>query len=262
MNTNFFGTVLRGRNIALVTLAVSAMVTSAYADTVTVNGFQTTSGVSNELTTGQVVSGSNVSPAYTGATLTNWTNTNGYTFVFVPGSATANSAFGPANVTMYNNPTVAGTNVVALDSDFPGVHSNGSISQTLHGLDAGGTVTISFGLALDQQDLAGKPNATPAHPITEDLVVTLGGQSQTLTLTYDGTTTWGSQSVTFNNVVGGSEALTFLADNGPEGGPSFVLLDDPSASQTPSPVPEPGSLALLSTGLIGLGGLVRSRFKK
>jgi hypothetical protein len=258
MNTNFFGTVLRGRNIALVTLAVSAMVTSAYADTVTVNGFATSSSISNELTTGQVVSGSNVSPAYSGASLTYWTNTSGYSFVFLPGQNSANSSFGTGNVTMYNDPTPGTTPVVALDSDFPGVHSNGSISQTLNGLDAGGTVTFDISLALDQQDLPGKPNV----PSTSDLVVTLGGVSQTVNLSYNGSTTWATVPVTFTNVVGGSEVLTLLADNGPAGGPSFVLVDGITASQTPSPVPEPGSLALLSTGLIGLGGLVRSRFKK
>lgn len=259
MKTNLLSTVLRGRNIALVTLALSAMVTSAYANT----SFATGSSVSNELTTG--ASGS--SNAYSGATLTNWSNTNGYSFVFVPNDLTANSSYS-GGVTMWNNPFTGsgGGNVVALDSDYPFTNSsNGSIYQTLTGLVAGDTVTITFGLALDEQNQSsvGKSN-TPFSGV--QLAVSLGGQTVDLNnLSYNGTTNWATETATF--VLGAnassSEVLSFLADDGPSGGPAFVLLSNVGSSQTPPPpVPEPGSLALLSTGLIGLGGLVRSRFKK
>jgi hypothetical protein len=42
--------------------------------------------------------------------------------------------------------------------------------------------------------------------------------------------------------------------------PAFALVDNLSFTVTP-PVPEPNSLLLLSTGLLGLGGYMRMRYK-
>jgi hypothetical protein len=56
--------------------------------------------------------------------------------------------------------------------------------------------------------------------------------------------------------------LSFLASdpNGQNQVPAFALIDNLSFTVT-STVPEPNSLLLLSTGLLGLGGYLRMRSK-
>jgi hypothetical protein len=76
----------------------------------------------------------------------------------------------------------------------------------------------------------------------------------------------GWENETFSFVASGpSETLAFLANSAPgyigNQDPAFAVIDDLTVSG-PAPIPEPNSLILLGTGLAGLGGLVRSRFKK
>jgi hypothetical protein len=238
---------------AVATFAMAAFVASANATPITVGDFSTSSHSSNQLTTN----------AYNGATLSNWSNPtqNAYNFVFVPGDTTANNQYG-SGLTFYgntsgpNSPFVSpkGGNVVALDSDF----GQGNITQTLHGLTTGDLVTLTF-------DFAGAQQTGFSGASTDYLAVSLGGQTidtQTLNNASQSFTGWNSESLTFT-ATGTSEVLSFFAVGTPSGVPSFALLDNVSGTETPnSPVPEPGSLALLSTGLIGLGGFVRSRFNK
>ncbi len=256
MKSTIFNTVLRGRKVVLTALVLTAMAASAYADPVTIiNGnFSSTSGTgSRELSNG----------SYFGQNVSNWTNASGaYNFVFTSPSASApdqySTFFNPDTVSFYsphNSPLTAspaGGNFLALDSDY----NQGAISQTIHGLQVGDLVTVSFYFAGAQQTGYGGAS-------TDYLQVSLGGQTEN-TITLDdpshGFTGWNKANLTFT-ATSTSEVLSFLAVGTPTGVPSFALLDGVSATQT-SPVPEPASLALLSTGLIGIGGLVRRRFSK
>ncbi len=98
---------------------------------------------------------------------------------------------------------------------------------------------------------------------TEQFAVSLGNQTldtQVLTDPSHGFTGWTYESLTFTPT-SSSEVLSFLAIGTPSGEPPFSLLDGVSVTST-SPVPEPGTLTLMATGLAGIGGMVRRRFRK
>jgi hypothetical protein len=107
---------------------------------------------------------------------------------------------------------------------------------------------------------AGAQQSGNTGPTTDQFLVSLGSQTLSTPVLNDpshGFTGWQLENLTFTPT-STSEVLSFLAVGTPSGVPPFALLD----GVTVSAVPEPASLALLSTGLIGLGGYVRSRFKK
>jgi hypothetical protein len=65
---------------------------------------------------------------------------------------------------------------------------------------------------------------------------------------------WESQTLTFTANTTGYEVLSFLSEGTPNGLPPAVLLDDISMQSTP----EPGTLALTLSGLLGAMGTLRS----
>ena len=245
------------RIAALATLALTAMAVSAHAAPVTVvNG-----GFEQTLTPNS----SQFGAQFAQQQVTGWT-TSGYNFVFLPGTADTTGAVGQFNglsnpVKLWgpgdgsNNGLTAspnGGNYLALN----GVFEVGPVSQMLTGLTAGVATTVSFDWAGAQQ--YGYNGAT-----TEQLLVSLGSQTLATAILDDpshGFTGWKTASLTFTPT-DSTEMLSFLAKGTPGGEPPNVLLDGVSVSQN-SPVPEPSTLALLGTGLAGVSGMLRRRYKR
>jgi hypothetical protein len=68
------------------------------------------------------------------------------------------------------------------------------------------------------------------------------------------TTAFGYTHVQFTALGAGSDTLTFASYQVP----AFYYLDDVSALPA-SPTPEPSSILLFGTGLLGFGGILRRR---
>jgi hypothetical protein len=243
----------RGWTAALSALAFAAMVTSAHADPVLLNGNfeQTLTATSSQF-----------GSAFPSQQVTGWA-TDGYNFVFRSGTADttgANGQFGNVALWGLGNGSAnglpasspAGGNFIAMDGDF----ETTALTQTVTGLTVGQATTVSFYFAGAQQ--AGFSGAS-----TDQLQVSLGSQTDLTSVLSDpsqGFTGWQLENLTFTPT-STSEILSFLAIGTPSGVPPFSLLDGVTVASA-SPVPEPASLVMLSTGLIGLGGYMRRRFKK
>lgn len=94
---------------------------------------------------------------------------------------------------------------------------------------------------------------------TTSTTVNFGPYSQTFILT-SGDDTSGVVNVAVT-IAGGLTQLQFI-NNGDGGDPNIgALLDNIEiTTAATSPVPEPGTICLLATGLLGIAGLVRRRF--
>ena len=195
--------------------------------------------------------------------LTGWTiNSGTYGFLMGAGTADTTGAYSPQFNNMFsiwgtNNgglnkvPTSSplGGNFLALDA-ADGYRGKG-ISQTLTDLTKGQAYEVSFYWASGQQQ--GYTGTT-----TEGLQVSFGNnQTQSTSVVTNvskGFTDWQKQSFIFT-ADGVSDTLTFLAVGTPSGLPPIVLLDGVSFNA----VPEPGSLALMGTGLVLTAAVRRFR---
>jgi len=118
------------------------------------------------------------------------------------------------------------------------VGSDGTLSQTLTD-HAGAQYTVSFWFASvgdNPSDFSASWDGTPLLSLTNPATGSTWSQ-----YTYSVTGT-------------GSDTLTFAFRDDP----AFMALDNVSATQN---APEPSSLLLLGTGVLGLGGIVRRKFR-
>ena len=248
----------KSRTLGLAVLALLALTVShsAFATNLVVNGgFETTTNGAN-----YQFESSHANHPYT--TATGWTSTNNghnaYNFIFAPGVADTTGAtgqfgnlqlWGPNNGSNNGLPATSpdGGNYVAADGAF----QNGAISQTINGLVVGNSYDVSFWWAGAQQE-----SFTGAT--TEQWKVTLGNQAQftvVLNNANHGFTGWRQDTFTYK-ATSTSEVLSFFAVGTPTGVPPFVLLDGVSLNAS---VPEPETLTMMATGLVGMIGYVRYR---
>jgi hypothetical protein len=261
--------------IALIAVAASAMVaTTGHAQTVPSLGSTTGEiGFGSGLPAGWSDEGSNAA--------------NGYNFIY--SSITSATGTGAAD-----NSGIAGDHVVlqgvqtlpaagsflALDGDYNIAqstnHTGGvAVGAEISGLVANTSYTLSYWAADDQQTgftgdttdtITACVGATSANPESGTCGTTPTVDDPNSAGAHDtGFVEYFVNFSTGSTVVGGQELLTFF-DAGtpsyPNQEPSFALIDDINVVSNPNPTPEPSSLMLLGTGLAGLSGLVRSRFKK
>jgi hypothetical protein len=257
MKSRLYTSLLSHRTIVSTTLMLAALITSAHATPLTVvNGGFDETGISGsyEFNTNWTTGSQSV---------TGWTS-SGYNFVIVPDTADSTGAtssygvgdlklWGPGDGSMNGlGASPDGGNYLAMDGAF----SVGAVSQMIYGLTPGQAVDVSFYYAGAQQH--GYNGTT-----TEAFDVSLGGETlktPVLDNAAHGFTGWQSETLTFTPT-SSNELLSFLSVGTPNGVPPFTLLDGVSMSPVAA-TPEPGSFALLLTGIAGVGGMVRDRLNK
>jgi hypothetical protein len=271
---------LRLRNLVAMGFVSTVLVMNALpaqADNLVVNGSFEINGGSGQI-------GYNT-------TLADWsvpTPNGSYAFVYAPGSADVpgavlsnygeNALWGPNDGS--NNGLSAmspdGGYYVALDGDF----QISALSQTINGLTPGDSYTVGFWWAASQQygfygttlqamnvclgnnvesyvDPGTQPLSGGANASSNLNCDGSSGSTAVYTLPSNGFSGWQYQTfdLTANNT---SDVLSFLAYGNVQL-PPFALLDGVTLNADNSPVPEPGSLPLLFTGLMGGLAILRSK---
>jgi hypothetical protein len=238
-----------------------------------------TSNLSNVTTPSGDTTGNNFQLGFMGGAVPGITNTFntgttwGFNFVFSsPSSANLVGAYnqGGSSIVKLDSAVVADPldtrdngYFLALDSVYNVAAININVATII-----GDTYTVSF-------DWAGTQQPGYTGTTTDFLTVDLGSLpaqvTGSLTVPQQGftgcaVTTWCDVTDTFTATTTGNQVLSFLAGGTPTGAnqePAMTLLDNISVSQNPpSSAPEPDSLVLLATGLVGLGGFLRWRSKK
>lgn len=235
---------------SLAVLGTVAMIPSQVQaqELVTNGGFETSTGGNGQVDFNTSLSG--------------WSVSGGYTFLFSPGAGTSGTTadttgadgqygnlglWGPGNGVangLTNSPT--GGNFIAQDSAF----QQSPITQTISGLTIGQTYNLNFDWAAAQQ--LGFDGDT-----FDQWQVTLGSEqhnTSTVNLSSHGFSGWMHENFQYT-ATSSSETLSFFAAGGPPGVPPFALLDGVSLQA----VPEAGTGMAVMTGLMGFSAFARRR---
>ena len=230
---------------ALTLLALTISV-PAFANNLVTNGSFEVNGGGGQI---------NFNTSATGWTVPGTANSS-YTFLYGPGTADTttgvpgvygnNALWGPGNGSANGFPSTSpdGGYFIAQDSDF----QKSPIQQTISGLTPGNSYTVSFYWAAAQQYGFNGPNQSQWQ-------VTLGGTTQSTafaSISSHGFQDWTYQSFTYT-ATSSSELLSFFA-NGSPAVPPFALLDGVSLNAS---TPEPGTMTLMASGLLGVVGFAR-----
>jgi hypothetical protein len=224
-----------------VALLFAAFSSAAMAQNLVLNGSFAVTGGTTSIQFGTGYSNS------LGESVADWT-TSGYNFVFLPGSPTAQGSAGSLSLGTNPAPPIAGENYAAADP----IYDQAPITQTINGLTVGQNYAVSFAWAEAQQ-------TGFTGTVNDYWAVNLGSNSNTTqdttgkTIASQSFSGWMNQ--TFDFIATTSSELLSFTSMSPGGSPPFALLTNVSVTQ----VPEPASVAMMLTGVVGLIGLARRR---
>ena len=188
---------------------------------------------------------------------TGWTNVNGYTFLFTPGTADTSGAagqFGPLSLWGPGNGSANGLAVSPTGGNFiasDGAFQTTPIQQLIVGLVVGQKYDLGFDWGAAQQ-------FTFTGATTDQWRVSLGNETYSTAVINNvshGFSGWRHQVFSFT-ATGASEVLSFLAIGTPAGVPPFALLDGVTLAAA---VPEPSTWALMLGGVAVVGFIARRR---